>query len=142
MSAWTRTHERAKLLAEPDSIDKQFWQLAGMPGPGMLEEWARRGWSIDIEVTKEVAAVADAIDLEADRIEAEANKSEAEADRIEAEHSHAVAPGIRQVFMSDALARQQLLDLIRNFLRWLPYGVKILPNVNYRQYRPFRREDP
>jgi hypothetical protein len=67
-----RIHERAKLLAEPDSIDRQFWQLSAMPGPGMLEDSAKRGWSIDIEVTKEeVAALADAIEKEADRIGAE-----------------------------------------------------------------------
>jgi hypothetical protein len=70
----TRIYERAKLLAKPDSHNKQFWQLAGMPGPAMLEEWAKRGWPIDIEVTKEeVAAVADAIDKEADRIDQEAH---------------------------------------------------------------------
>jgi hypothetical protein len=69
----SRIHERATLLAQPDSHDKQFWQLAGMPGPAMLEEWAKRGWPIDIEVTEEeVAMVADAIDREADRIVAEA----------------------------------------------------------------------
>ena len=43
--------------------------------------------------------------------------------------------------MSDALSRQRLVELLNQFLRFLPQGVEILPNTAYRRHPPFRSTD-